>query len=84
MPRIIHIPLSGRDRRFTAQQLRAARDAYASKTREAGDARAAEERYRQQADRAECEAWHAAMFAGGPGAAIAHHRDRATRRLRRA
>jgi hypothetical protein len=39
MPRPIFIPLSGRDRRFAARELRAARDHYAVKMREAEAAR---------------------------------------------
>jgi hypothetical protein len=66
MPRPIFIPLSGRDRRFAREQLSAARDQYRAKMREAETARAAGERFARAADKAFCEAWHAAMFSGGP------------------
>lgn len=66
MPRPIFLPLSGRDRMHARYQLRLARQEYAVKMREAQRAREAAGRYQREADRAFCEAWNAAMFAGGP------------------
>ncbi len=66
MPRPIYLPMSGRDRRFAKGQLKAARDLYATRMRDSQVARIAADRYRLAADRAFCEAWHAAMFSGGP------------------
>jgi hypothetical protein len=64
MPRIIHLPISGRDRRFAARELRDALAVYSRKMQEAEAARAAGERMQREADRLFCEAWHAAAFSG--------------------
>jgi hypothetical protein len=73
MPRPIFTPLSGRDRRFAARELATAREFYKSRMRAAERARAdadratvAAEDAALVADRLFCEAWHAAMFCGGP------------------
>jgi hypothetical protein len=73
MPRPIFTPLSGRDRRFAARELATAREFYKARMRAYEQARASADRTavaageaQLVADRLFCEAWHAAMFCGGP------------------
>jgi hypothetical protein len=72
-PRIIHIPLSGGDRKAQAKGLRAAHGLHDGLFRKSQARRAeAEQKVREaetiirDADRMECEAWSALMWAGGP------------------
>jgi hypothetical protein len=71
-PRIIHIPLSGGDRKALAKGLRRAHGLHDSLFRQSREnrARAAQkereaEAIEREADRQECEAWTALMWAGG-------------------
>ena len=65
-PRIIHIPLSGGDRKAQAKGIRYAHGIHASQYRELVLIRSAAEAKIREADRLECEAWNAIMWAGGP------------------
>jgi hypothetical protein len=65
-PRIIHIPLSGGDRKAQAKGVRQAHGLHASYFRESVLIRSAAEAKIREADRLECEAWNAIMWAGGP------------------
>jgi hypothetical protein len=73
-PRIIHLPLSGRDRRNYVAELRKAEDAYRRYTWEADAAHQAADRALADAHRLDCMAWNALQFIGGdeaPSPAIA-------------
>lgn len=73
--RIIVPPLSGRDRRHFARELRSAEQTYERASRDAKAAHAAADRARAEAWRLDCEAWSALQFIGGPedpSPAIAH------------
>ena len=65
-PRIIHIPLSGGDRKAQAKGIRYAHGIHESHYRESVLIRSAAEAKIREADRLECEAWNAIMWAGGP------------------
>jgi hypothetical protein len=65
-PRIIHIPLSGGDRKAQAKGIRYAHGIHESAYRESVLIRGAAEAKIREADRLECEAWNAIMWAGGP------------------
>ena len=65
-PRIIHIPLSGGDRKAQAKGIRQAHGLHQSYYRESVLIRSAAEAKIREADRLECEAWNAIMWAGGP------------------
>jgi hypothetical protein len=65
-PRIIHIPLSGGDRKAQANGIRHAHGLHESQYRESQLIRSAAEAKLREADRLECEAWNAIMWAGGP------------------
>src|SRR5258707_12321814 len=65
-PRIIHIPLSGGDRKAQAKGIRYAHGLHNSQYRESVLIRSAAEAKIREADRLECEAWNAIMWAGGP------------------
>jgi hypothetical protein len=65
-PRIIHIPLSGGDRKAPAKGIRYAHGIHESAYRESVLIRSAAEAKIREADRLECEAWNAIMWAGGP------------------
>lgn len=65
-PRIIQIPLSGGDRKAQAKGIRQAHGLHASYYRESLMIRSAAEAKLQEADRLECDAWNAIMWAGGP------------------
>jgi hypothetical protein len=65
-PRIIHIPLSGGDRKAQAKSIRYAHGIHASHYRQSVLIRSAAEAKIREADRLECEAWNAIMWAGGP------------------
>jgi hypothetical protein len=67
-PRVIHIPLSGRDRRHYAAELRKGEDAYKRFTQEAKAAHASADRQLAEAHRLDCEAWSALQFIGGDDA----------------
>lgn len=64
-PRVIHLPLSGRDRRHYVAQLRRAEDAYRRHTREAEAAHQVADRALAEAHRLDCRAWSARQFIGG-------------------
>jgi hypothetical protein len=63
--RILHPPLSGRDRRHYAAELRKAEQAFERTTREAAAAHEAADRALAAAHRLDCEAWSALQFIGG-------------------
>jgi hypothetical protein len=65
-PRIIHIPLSGGDRKAQAKGIRYAHGIHETYFRESILIRSAAEAKIREADRLECEAWNAIMWAGGP------------------
>lgn len=65
-PRIIQIPLSGGDRKAQAKGIRQAHGLHASYYAESLIIRTAAEAKLRQADRLECDAWNAIMWAGGP------------------
>jgi hypothetical protein len=65
-PRIIHIPLSGGDHKAQAKGIRYAHGLHDSQYRESVLIRSAAEAKIREADRLECEAWNAIMWAGGP------------------
>jgi hypothetical protein len=74
-PRVIHIPLSGGDRKHLQKELSRARSTHAALSQRAAEARALGQRMMkeaedqlQHADRLKCEAWNAIMFCGGPAA----------------
>jgi hypothetical protein len=63
--RILHIPLSGRDRRHYAAQWRKAESAYRRLVQEAA-AHEAADRQLAEAHRLDCEVWSTRQFLGGP------------------
>jgi hypothetical protein len=63
--RIIYPPMSGRDRRHYAAEMRKAEQVYDRARREAATAHAAADRALAQAHRHDCEAWTALQFLGG-------------------
>ena len=65
-PRIIHIPLFGGARKAQAKGIRYAHGLHESRYREWVLIRSAAEAKIREADRLECEAWNAIMWAGGP------------------
>jgi hypothetical protein len=65
-PRIIHIPLSGGYRKAQAKGIRYAHGIHNSYFKESVLIRSAAEAKIREADRLECEAWNAIMWAGGP------------------
>jgi hypothetical protein len=65
MVRPIHIPLSGRDRRYFVRQLKNAPQFEASNLRRPAVLRANGEAKLKEARRLECEAWNARLFYGG-------------------
>ena len=69
-PRIIHIPLSCGDRKAQAKGIRYAHGLHQSYFRESVLIRSAAEAKMREANRLECEAWNAIMWAGGPANAL--------------
>lgn len=65
-PRIIQIPLSGGDRKAQAKGIRHAHGLSESYFERSVLIRGAAEEKIREADRLECEAWNAIMWAGGP------------------
>jgi hypothetical protein len=65
-PRIIQIPLSGGDRKAQAKGIRHAHGLHESYFRESRLIRSAAEAKIREADKLECDAWNAIMWAGGP------------------
>jgi hypothetical protein len=63
--RIIHPPLSGRDRRHYAHELRKAEHTYERLVQEAIRAQEVADRVIAEAQRLGCEAWNALQFIGG-------------------
>jgi uncharacterized protein involved in copper resistance len=70
-PRVIHIPLSGGDRKAQAKGLRHAHGLHASYFQESVLIRSAAEAKIREADRLECKAWNAIMWTGGACDALA-------------
>lgn len=64
-PRVIQIPLSGRDRRYYVMQLKAAEKAHASLAKRVPQAQAVADEYQRAADRLMCEEWSVRQFIGG-------------------
>lgn len=64
-PRVIQIPLSGRDRRYYARELRKAEPIHASLAKRVDEAYRVADEHRRMADRLTCEEWTARMFIGG-------------------
>jgi hypothetical protein len=64
MPRVIHMPLSGGDRKALAKQLRQAEALHREYSRQAAIERANGEGRIRRADRLECDAWNALLFLG--------------------
>jgi hypothetical protein len=67
-PRVIQLPMSGRDRRHYVQQLRAAERAHATLCGRLKDAIAVAEAHRIAAWALACEEWNIRQFIGGPAA----------------
>jgi hypothetical protein len=65
-PRVIHMPLSGGDRKAQAKGLRQPHALSDSYFRQSHPIRSAAENKLREADRLACEAWNAIMWAGGP------------------
>lgn len=65
-PRIIQIPLSGGDRKAQVKGIRQAHGLHASYYAQSVLIRSAAEEKLREADRLECDAWNAIMWAGGP------------------
>jgi len=65
-PRIILIPLSGGDRKAQAKGIRYAHGIHNGYFKESVLIRSVAEAKIREADRLECEAWNAIMWAGGP------------------
>jgi hypothetical protein len=65
-PRVIHIPLSGGDRKSLAKNLRYAEQAFQAETKKAAEAQRIADAKLAEARLARCRAWNAAMFMGGP------------------
>lgn len=63
--RILYPPLSGRDRRHYAGELRKGEQAFERARRDAEAAHAAADRLLAEAHRLDCEAWSALQFIGG-------------------
>lgn len=64
-PRVIQLPMSGRDRRFYLDQLRKGEEAHAAAARGAAAAHAEADRALARAHRLDCEAWTYLQFIGG-------------------
>ena len=64
--RILHIPLSCRDRRHYAAELRKAESEYRNLIREAEAAHKAADLALAEAHRLDCEIWSTRQFPGGP------------------
>jgi len=64
-PRVIQIPLSGRDRRHYVQQLKLAEKAHASLVTRVPEAQAVADEYQRMADRLACQEWSVRQFIGG-------------------
>ena len=65
-PRIVHIPLSGGDRKAQAKEIRRAHGLHTEFSRQAAIARGEAAAKLREAHRLECLAWNAIMFCGGP------------------
>jgi hypothetical protein len=65
-PRIIQLPMSGRDRRHYVQQLRIAENEHRSLARREADAYRVAEEHLRLAHRLSCLEWNARQFIGGP------------------
>jgi hypothetical protein len=65
-PRIVQIPLSGGDRKAQAKGIRQAHGLHDGNLEKSAAIRSAVQAKLREADRLECEAWNAIMWAGGP------------------
>lgn len=66
MPRVIHIPLSGGDRKAQAKQIRWAHGLHNQLMKQSAAARREAELKTREADALECQAWNTIMDCGGP------------------
>lgn len=64
-PRVIQIPLSGRDRRHYVRELKAAEKVHASLAKRVPEAQIVADEYQRAADRLSCEEWSVRQFIGG-------------------
>lgn len=64
-PRVIEIPLSGRDRRYYVQQLKLAEKEHASLLKRVPQAQLVADEYQNAADRLACQEWSVRQFIGG-------------------
>lgn len=64
-PRVIEIPLSGRDRRHFVTQLKAAEKAHAALAKRVPEAQLVANEYQNAADRLACREWSVRQFIGG-------------------
>jgi len=64
-PRVIEIPLSGRDRRYYVQQLKIAEREHARLLKRVTEAQLVAEEYQRMAGRLVCEEWSVRQFIGG-------------------
>ena len=64
-PRVIQIPMSGRDRRHYVTQLKVAEKAHASLAKRAREAQLVVDEYQRMADRLACQEWSVRQFIGG-------------------
>jgi hypothetical protein len=65
-PRVIQLPVSGRDRRHYARELARVERMHENLVKEAAAAHDAAERALRQAHRLDCEVWNTRQFIGGP------------------
>lgn len=68
VPRVIQLPMSGRDRRYFVQQLRAGEQAHRALCARLKEAIAVAEAHRITAWALSCEEWNIRQFIGGPAA----------------
>ena len=64
-PRVIQIPMSGRDRRHYVTQLKAAEKTHTALAKRAPEAQLVADEYQRAADRLACQEWSARQFIGG-------------------
>lgn len=64
-PRVIQIPLSGRDRRHAVRELKRVEQLHARLVKQVAEAHHTADSYRAQAYRLACEEWNARRFIGG-------------------
>lgn len=64
-PRVIQIPMSGRDRRHYVQQLKMAEKEHALLAKRVPEAQLVADEYQMMADRLVCQEWSVRQFIGG-------------------